>query len=70
MKNKSIFKLKLVFWLIPVALLIAVLKAFNVQEILKSSLDWIRGLGPLGMGVFVLIYVTRISKKALELKVS
>jgi len=39
--------LKLLFWIILIAALIAV-EYFNVQGLLKSTLNWIAGLGPWG----------------------
>lgn len=57
MENASTSKLKLVLWVAVIALLIGAAKMFNVQEILKSSLDWVRDLGPLGIAVFILIYI-------------
>ena len=50
-------KLKMFLWLLAAAMLIVAAKVFNAQELLKNSLDWIRGLGPLGIAVFALIYV-------------
>ena len=57
MENKSTPKLKLILGLAAVALLIVTAKVFNVNVLLKNSLDRIRDLGPLGIVAFVLIYV-------------
>lgn len=40
-----------------VAALIAAVKFFHVQELLKSALDWISKLGPWGPAIFIAIYV-------------
>ncbi len=48
---------KLIFWIILIAALIAVAKYFNVQGLLKNALDWIAGLGPWGPVTFILIYI-------------
>lgn len=45
--------LKLLFWIV----LIAVAKYFNVQGLLKSTLDWVASLGPWGPVAFVVIYI-------------
>lgn len=49
--------LKLLFWIILIAALIAVAKYFNVQGLLKSTLNWIAGLGPWGPVTFIIIYI-------------
>lgn len=49
--------LRIIFWIIAVALLLAAAKYFNVQILLKNSLNWISGLGYLGPIVFILIYI-------------
>lgn len=50
-------KLKPILVLLAVIGLIAAAKYFHVQELLKKSLDWIAGLGPLGPVIFVVIYI-------------
>ena len=50
-------KVKWTFWILVIAALLAAARIFNVQEILRTSLDWIRGLGHLGIVLFILIYV-------------
>lgn len=49
--------LKLLFWIILIAAMIAVAKYFNVQGLLKSTLNWIAGLGPWGPVTFIIIYI-------------
>ena len=49
--------LKLLFWIILIAALIAAANYFNVQGLLKSTLDWIAGLGPWGSVTFIIIYI-------------
>ena len=48
--------LRLSFWIILIIVLVATAKYFNVQELLKSGLDWIAGLGPWGPVTFIIIY--------------
>jgi len=48
---------KLIFWIILIAALIAVAKYFNVQGLLKNALDLIAGLGPWGPVTFIFIYI-------------
>ena len=50
-------KLKLIIVVLVVAALFGLEKYFNVQELLKKSLDWIRQLGPLGFIIFIVIYI-------------
>lgn len=40
-----------------VALLVVAQKLFNVQQLLINALDWIKELGPLGLAVFIIIYI-------------
>ena len=49
--------LKLLFWIILIAALIAAAKYFNVQGLLKSTLTWIAGLGAWGPVTFIIIYI-------------
>ena len=49
--------LKLLFWIILIAALIATAKYFNVQGLLKSTLNWIAGLGAWGHVTFIIIYI-------------
>src|SRR5215813_15007018 len=46
----------LVYALAGVAIVLA-LKYFHVQDLLKAALDWIGKLGPLGLVMFVGLYV-------------
>ena len=46
-----------IFWVLTIAALFTAAKVFNVQEMLRMSLDRIRDLGALGIVVFILIYV-------------
>jgi len=48
---------KSILILLAVIGLMAAAKYFHVQELLKKSLDWIAGLGPLGFLIFVGIYI-------------
>ncbi len=50
-------KVKSILILLAVIGLMAAAKYFHVQELLKKSLDWIAGLGPLGFLIFVGIYI-------------
>ncbi len=49
--------LKLLFWIILIAALIAAANYFNVQGLLKNTLDWIAGLGPWGPVTFIILYI-------------
>ena|SRR3989338_501955 len=57
MKKSISSKIKPSLWVLAVVLLFVLAKAFDAQEILKSSLDRVRDLGPLGIAVFIGIYV-------------
>ena len=48
---------KLLLVIILAAALFLLSRHFNVQDLLKSTLEWIRGLGPTGPLVFLGIYV-------------
>ncbi|MBI5154115.1 TVP38/TMEM64 family protein [Candidatus Poribacteria bacterium] len=50
-------KLKLVLAVVVVTGLLVASRLFPIGEYLKQFLDWIRELGPLGYGLFVLAYV-------------
>ena len=50
-------KVKWIVWTLVIAALLLAAKVFNVQEILKNSLDRIRALGSPGIAVFILVYV-------------
>lgn len=56
-QKKLISLLKLVFWISLIIALIAVVRYFNIQEPLKSALDWIASLGPWGPITFIAIYI-------------
>lgn len=49
--------LKLLFWIILIAALIAAANYFNVQGLLESTLNWIAGLGPWGPVTFIILYI-------------
>lgn len=49
--------LKLLFWIILIAALIAAANYFNVQGLLESTLNWSAGLGPWGSVTFIIIYI-------------
>ena len=49
-------KAKLLLGVLLVAALFGLARQFNVQDLLKHALEWIRGLGPAGPLVFVGIY--------------
>jgi uncharacterized membrane protein YdjX (TVP38/TMEM64 family) len=57
MEKTTSSKLMPFLWLLAAGLIIVFAKAFNVQELLRRSLDWVRGLGPAGIAAFVAIYV-------------
>jgi uncharacterized membrane protein YdjX (TVP38/TMEM64 family) len=48
---------KLILGVILVAALLVLARQFNVQDLLKNALEWIRGLGPTGPLSFLGIYV-------------
>ncbi|BCR05711.1 hypothetical protein DESUT3_27800 [Desulfuromonas versatilis] len=50
-------KLKLILPVAAVVALLAAARYFQVQELLKTALDWIAGLGAWGYLIFLLIYV-------------
>ncbi len=56
-RDKLNSALKLLFWLVLIAVLIAAARYFNVQELLKSTLDWVASLGPWGPMAFIIIYI-------------
>jgi uncharacterized membrane protein YdjX (TVP38/TMEM64 family) len=51
------FPFKLIGGVAAAVVLIVLFKIFNVQELLRASLDWIQGLGALGPIVFIVIYI-------------
>jgi len=57
MKNTQKFTWKFLVLVISVILLFAVFQYFNVQELLRQSLDWIQNLGWIGVGLFAVIYI-------------
>lgn len=57
MPNKQTSKIKIALWTATIILIFALAKYFNVQELLKNSLNWIRDLGPSGIAAFILIYI-------------
>jgi len=50
-------RVKLPLGILLVAALFVLARQFNVQDLLKNALEWIRGLGPTGPLVFLGIYV-------------
>lgn len=50
-------KLKLVLAAVAAVAAVAAAVYFDVQELLRSALGWIDGLGPAGAAVFVVVYV-------------
>ncbi len=48
---------KLALWGVLIAIVIAVARYFNLQEVLRSLLVWIAGLGPLGVVAFIGLYI-------------
>lgn len=56
-QGKLKLALKLIFWIILITALIVAAKYFNVQGLLKDTLNWIDGLGPWGSVAFITIYV-------------
>ena len=44
-------------WVSLVVALLVLARSLNASSLLASALDWIRGLGPWGVVVFVLVYV-------------
>ena len=50
-------KLKPVLWILAIAAVIAAAKYFNVQELFKSTLVWIEGLGAWGSIAFIFLYI-------------
>ena len=56
-KRAPASRVKLLLGVLLVAALFVLARQFNVQDLLKNALEWIRGLGPTGPLVFVGIYV-------------
>lgn len=50
-------RVKLLLGILLVAALFVLARQFNVQDLLKNALEWIRGLGPTGPLIFLGIYV-------------
>jgi uncharacterized membrane protein YdjX (TVP38/TMEM64 family) len=50
-------RLTLLLVAVGVAALLAALRFFPVQDLLRLSLDWIAGLGPAGVVAFIAIYI-------------
>lgn len=48
---------KFIFWALLIAALLVGAKYFHVQELLRSSLAWISGLGPWGPAAFIAVYI-------------
>ena len=50
-------RLKLLLAAAVIIILLSAAKYFHVQELLKTSLDWVAGLGTWGPFIFILIYI-------------
>jgi uncharacterized membrane protein YdjX (TVP38/TMEM64 family) len=50
-------RLTLLLVAVGVAALLAAFRFFQVQDLLRRSLDWIAGLGPVGVVAFIAIYI-------------
>ena len=50
-------KLKVIVVIVAILVLLAAAKYFHVQDLLRSSLDWVSGLGPWGVLIFIAIYI-------------
>ena len=50
-------KLKPVFFVLAAFALLAAFKYFNIQLLLRNSLNWIAGLGSAGPFIFIIIYI-------------
>jgi uncharacterized membrane protein YdjX (TVP38/TMEM64 family) len=48
---------RIVVWVVAVAVVVAVSRVFDMPSLLQAALAWIRGLGPWGPAIFVLLYV-------------
>src|SRR5512147_1428256 len=55
-KNSS-SRLKLLLAVAVIIILLSAAKYFHVQELLKTSLDWVAGLGAWGPFIFIAIYI-------------
>ena len=47
----------IVVWIVAIAVVLVVGRVFDVPSLLEGALAWIRGLGPWGPAIFVLLYV-------------
>lgn len=50
-------KMKVAGLILAIIVIVVLFKIFNIQMVLKNSLDWIAGQGILGAGIFVLLYI-------------
>lgn len=50
-------KIRFIFGLLSLFLFVTAARYFNVQELLRKSLDWIARLGPWGPLAFVILYI-------------
>ena len=50
-------KLKVIMVIVAIMILLAAAKYFHVQQLLRSSLDWVASLGPWGPLIFIAIYI-------------
>ena len=48
---------KAIFFLVVLIVLFIGFRYFHIQDLLKQFLDWVKDLGFLGVGVFILIYI-------------
>lgn len=57
MQEQTLKKLKWIFWIATILALVATAITFNLQGLLKQSLEWIAGLGALAPVLFIVIYI-------------
>lgn len=50
-------KLKVIFVIVAIIILLAAAKYFHVQELLRSSLEWVGSLGAWGPLIFITLYI-------------
>lgn len=55
--NGAASKLKVIVVILAIIILLAAAKYFQVQDLLRSSLDWVSSLGPWGVLIFIAIYI-------------
>jgi uncharacterized membrane protein YdjX (TVP38/TMEM64 family) len=57
-------KLKVIVVIVAVIILLGAAKYFHVQDLLRSSLDWVSSLGPWGVLIFIAIYISIFSQSS------